>query len=329
MSAAVTGRILLLATGGTIASDVGTGRRKVYRRDAAAIEPLLRVARATGAAVHGEQIATIGSQDIGPAVWQALHARIVQCFAADEADGVVVTHGTDTMEETAFFLDLICPPGRPIVLAGAMRSANRPDSDGPANLAAACRVAADGAARGRGVLVTMDGVVHAARAVRKAATEGIDAFTSHPAAPLGRVEAAGVVFSAPPVAPRLAGRFTAQGCEGLPPVAVLAGHAAIDPTMLRALIAAPLAGIVAAGVGEGNLPSNAIEALAAARRSGMAVVRATRIDGGHVGRGGEVDDDALGFVAARDLGPSKARLLLQLLLAAGERDPVRLQQAFD
>jgi L-asparaginase len=214
------------------------------------------------------------------------------------------------------------------VLVGAMRPGNALSADGPGNLVEAVRVAADPASRDRGVLVVLNDTVHDARSVRKARAAGVDAFRSFPAGPVGIADAAATRYFAPAAVSHLRGRFALPATGPLPKVAILYAHADMDlDDVARQLDGA--AGAVLAGVGNGNAPGPLLDLLAAAARNGVAVVRATRVGEGFVDRNVEVDDDRLGFVAARDLNPQKSRLLLQLLLANGTRDATSLQAAFD
>lgn len=329
MSDTVAPRLLLIATGGTIASDIGADDRKVYRDSEQALAPLVRIVGETGADVRGEQIVSIGSQDMALPVWIALHSRIRQCFEQDEADAVIITHGTDTMEETAFFLDLTCSWKWPIIITGAMRPANADDADGPANLSFAVRVATDPRVRERGVLVAMAGRAHDARSVRKAATEGEGAFQSDRPRGVCHLNGETVGFGGPAVRPILADRYACPGAPPLPAVAILYCHADMDTGWTKRLLEQPPCGIVVAGIGDGNIPAPIVSILAHVAAQGCIVVRSTRIGGGFVPKNAEIRDEALGFVAAGDLSPQKARILLQLLLANGVRAMAEIQRAFD
>jgi L-asparaginase len=322
--------ILVLATGGTIAGQAGSALAKPYHASGVDVGQLIAAAPGIDriATLSGEQVASIGSQDMALPVWRRLAERIAAGRADPAVDGIVVTHGTDTLEETAFLLDLVLPAGKPVVLVGAMRPGNALSADGPGNLVEAVRVAADGASRDRGVLVVLNDAVHGARAVRKARTTGVDAFRSFPTGPIGTADPAGTRYFAPATLTRLRGRFALPATGALPRVAIVYAHADMDfDEVARQLSGA--AGIVLAGVGNGNAPGPLLDLLAAAARAGTPVARTTRVGEGFVDRNVEVDDDAMGFIAARDLNPQKSRLLLQLLLAQGRHDPAALQAAFD
>lgn len=318
--------IRILATGGTIAGSAGSATMRAYRPGQIGVADLLGAAAVLGldARFDGRDIAAIGSQDIGWPQWDALHREIGQAMADDAVDGVIVTHGTDTAEETAFLLDLALPAGKPVVLVGAMRPADAVGSDGMRNLANAVRVAGDRAAAGRGVLVVMSDQVFAAIDVRKAATGGAEAFRGFPRGALANVTPNSLDWFGPPDRTGRGARFAWPAA--LPKVAILAAYAGMEADTVGCALGSGVEGIVLAGLGQGNAPGVVIDALAAA---GVPVVRASRVDQGSVDRNLEVDDDRHGFIAARGLGPAKARILLQMALAGGMRDPARLQAEFD
>lgn len=327
-------RILVLGTGGTIAGAAGSATAGGYRAGGVALAAMLEAAGGLGldAELIGQPIAQIGSQDMGWPEWRALHAACMVAFRDPAISGVIITHGTDTAEETALLLDLTLPAEKPVVLVGAMRPADAVGSDGLRNLANGVQVASDRAGAGRGVMVVMGDAVFAAVDVRKAATANIDAFKGFPRGPLARVTPAGVIWFGPPH--RLGAGGAGEPARypwpaALPRVAILTAGAGMDEKPVEALLGIGCKGIVLAGMGQGNAPACVLDALTAAARSGVAVVRSARVDEGMVERNVEVDDDARRFVAARALGPAKARILLQVLLASGISDPGAVQAAFD
>lgn len=319
-------RIRILATGGTIAGSAGSAIERGYRPGQIGVAELLAAAETLGldAQFDGRDIAAIGSQDIGWPQWDALHREISAAMADDAVDGVIVTHGTDTAEETAFLLDLTLPAGKPVVLVGAMRPADAVGSDGMRNLANAVRVAGDPAAAGRGVLVVMSDQVFAAIDVRKAATGGAEAFRGFPRGPVGNVTPTSLDWFGPTERRGCGARFAWPAA--LPKVAILTAYAGMDPDAVSCALAGGARGVVLAGMGQGNAPGAVLQALA---QTGAPVVRSSRVDQGSVDRNLEVDDDRRGFVAARALGPAKARILLQVLLAGGITDRAAMQAEFD
>lgn len=273
----------------------------------------------------GTQFASIGSEDIGPALWSELHAACLAATAEDDCEGVIITHGTDTAEETAFLLDQTLPTDKPVVLVGAMRPADAVGSDGMRNFANAVRVAADPEAAGRGVLLVMSDHIFAARDARKARTEGVDAFRGFPRGPVGHVTPASLEWFGAPWRVGEAARLEFH--EHTPKVIILYAYAGMPGEDVAAAVRSGAKGLVLAGFGQGNAPAEVRKALARAVRGGVPVVRASRVDQGLVDR--EPEDDTSGFIAGRALGPPKARILLQLLLANGITDPVHMQAAFD
>ena len=322
-------RILVLGTGGTIAGAAASATSAAYQPGGLSLDAMLDNLAALGLAAElmPRDIAQIGSQDIGWTEWQALHTACAGALADPAVTGVIITHGTDTAEETAFLLDLTLPAGKPVVLVGAMRPADAVGADGMRNFANAVRVVSDPQAAGRGVLLVMGDAVLAARDARKAATSSIDAFKSFPRGPIARVTPAGLDWFGPP---HRVGEVACYGWpEELPRVAILTAGAGMDEQPVKALLGIGCKGMVLAGMGQGNGPACVIAALAAAAVSGVPVVRSTRVDEGIVDRNVEVDDNAYGFVAARALGPAKARVLLMVMIANGITDVASLQMAFD
>ncbi len=324
--------IAVLATGGTIAGVQAGANATASSYVAGSISADQLMASvpqlATLARLRTEQIANVGSQNMTHAVWQALATRVQALASDDDVRGIVITHGTDTLEETAYFLGLVAPANKPLVLVGAMRPATALSADGPANLYAAVALARHAQAAERGPLVIMNGDIHAARDVQKIAACGINAFASPNG---GRI---GVMVGVEPLfhgASRPAAQnypvATLGPAAQWPRVAVVYAYADLQADVIDAL-AGLYDGLVLAGVGDGNATDAALDALRRASANGVAVVRASRTGSGYVGRGAEVDDIAAGFVAAGDLSAQKARVLLMLALTR-TRDPERLQEIFD
>ena len=322
-------RILVLGTGGTIAGAAESATSAAYQPGGLSLDAMLGNLAGLGldAELIPQDIAQIGSQDIGWPQWQALHAACAGALADPAITGVIITHGTDTAEETAFLLDLTLPAGKPVVLVGAMRPADAVGADGMRNFANAVRVVSDPAAAGRGVLLVMGDGVLAARDARKAATSSIDAFKSFPRGSIARVTPARLDWFGPPH--RLGERARFAWPATLPRVAILTAGAGMDEQPVKALLGIGCKGIVLAGMGQGNAPACVIAALAEAAAAGVPVVRSSRVDEGIVDRNVEVDDDGLGLIAARALGPAKARVLLMVLIANGITDTGQMQAAFD
>jgi L-asparaginase len=319
--------IKVFATGGTIAGKAGSATRRDYSPGQIGVDELLAEVGQLDlpAKLVGTQFASIGSEDIGPALWRKLHEAAWAAMADDACQGVIITHGTDTAEETAFLLDQTLPTTKPAVLVGAMRPADAVGSDGMRNFANAVRVAGDAEAAGRGVLLVMSDHIFAARDARKARTEGVDAFRGFPRGPVGHVTPTSLEWFGPPWRAGESARMKFH--EKMPKVSILYAYAGMSGDDVREAVRGGAKGLVLAGFGHGNAPAAVRTALAEAVQAGVPVVRASKVDQGLVDR--EPEDDTSGFIAARALGPSKSRILLQMLLANGISDPVRAQAAFD
>ena len=267
------------------------------------------------------------SHALTDADWLRLRARIAELVDDRGIDGVVVTHGTNTLEETAYFLSLTLPAGKPVVLVGAMRPASALSADGPLNLLNAMRVAAAPESAGRGVLVTLNDAVFSPRDLTKGATYRVNAFGSPDLGPLGYADADGkvVYYHRSERFPGDAPAFTPEG-SSLPRVDVVVSYVGADETMVDAAVAAGASGIVSAATGAGRPTPSELEALRRASDLGVVVCQSSRVAGGRVVRTKTTVE--AGFVAADNLGPFKARVLLSLALAE-TKDPERIQKLFD
>lgn len=328
-------RLLLIATGGTIAGAAPSAdRTQGYLPGALPVSALIDAVPALRgiARIEAEQPFSIGSQHLTAAHHLQLVARVRAAQADADLAGIVLTHGTDTMEETALLLDLCCPRDRPVVLTGAMRPATAIGADGPMNLYAAAAVAVDPASRGAGAVVLMNDQVFGPDRASKAHTSRTDAFVARDGAALASIVDGRAHWHLPPAEaaarrPSLAAALASLPAT-LPRVDVIAQQVDADPAIVGFLVARGAAGLVLAGTGHGTMSDPMREALAAAAAAGVLVVRASRIAAGPVTRGGGVDDAAHGFVAAGWLPPHKARLVASLALAAGLA-PEAIQRLFD
>jgi L-asparaginase len=321
-------RVAVLATGGTIAGQGSTSG--AYSAAKVPVDALLEAVPGLGeiAEISHEQVSQVGSQDMSADIWVALRARIEALSRTGDVSGVVVAHGTDTLEETAYFLNLTLRTEMPVVLTAAMRPASAPSADGPANILQAVAVASDPSSRGRGVMVVLGETIHSARDVRKFNTTSVEAFSSADCGALGRVISGRVRYFRGPIGRHTVSSELAAGAiSRLPRVDILHAYAGMPADLVEASVAAGARGIVVAGVGNGNMPKDVLQALADATRAGVVVVRASRVPSGPVTRNLEVDDDRFGFVASEDLNPAKARVLLALALLQ-TCDPKRVQRIF-
>jgi len=322
-------KVHVLATGGTIAGRlVSTGPR--YRAGVLGFEALLDAVPALRglADYSGEQVANIGSQDMDEALWLKLAQRVNELVADPEVDGVVITHGTDTLEETACFLDLTVRSPKPVVLVGAIRPAGALGADGPVNLLDAVIVAVNPDSAGRGVLVVMHGNLFEARDVTKVSSSALPAFAAPNSGPLGQLIDGKIYFGHRTGLSQKRPVFDVSRLDKLPPVGIIYGHAGASAFPVKAMVDAGCRGIVSAGVGNGNLHRDVLTALGNASGQGVVVVRASRVPAGLTLRNVEVDDNRFGFVAAGALNPQKARVLLQLVMTK-TRKPEEIQKIFD
>jgi len=324
-------RVHVLATGGTIAGAQADSAGHAYVAGKLDVDTVIRAVPNLGAiaVLTGEQVVSIGSQDMNDRVWLELARRVETALARADIDAVVITHGTDTLEETSYFLSLVTRSEKPVVMVGAVRPATAVSADGPGNLLDGVAVAVDPRARGRGVLVCMSDEIHYARNVVKTDTTRLQAFRSLNRGPAGLAHT-GRIDWFEPMDRRVAAasEFSVAGLTALPRVDIVYAHAGMNADLIEAAIRNGARGIVVAGVGDGNMSAAALDKLARAARSGVAVVRSTRLPMGIVLRNSEVDDDRLGFVASGELNPAKSRVLLQLALTK-TTDPARIQQMFD
>ncbi|GAB3628500.1 L-asparaginase [Pandoraea terrae] len=324
-------RIALLATGGTIAGSAPDATRTAgYQAGILGIQDLLSAVPALGgiAHIHAEQVAQIDSKDMSCALWQKLAARLNAVLSQPDVAGAVITHGTDTLEETAYYLHLTLNSHKPVVITAAMRPATALSADGPLNLLNAVRVAADPISGGRGVLVAVNNQIHCARDVVKTSTYAVDAFHSPEVGVLGWVQDDRVAFQRMPLQfHSVESEFVGITGE-LPAVEVVASYAGVSRIAVDALVEAGVRGIVVAGTGNGSLHVSLQQALDEAVQRGVTVVRASRVGSGHVMHNGAAPDDQYGFVSAGNLPPFKARVLLMLALQAGV-PAERMQSLFE
>ena len=309
--------IRILATGGTIAGAGTSASDATYTAGKVGIDQLLNAVPDIQqfATVQGEQLAKIGSQDMNDDIWLLLAKRINQLLATSDVDGIVVTHGTDTMEETAYFLNLTIKSDKPVVLVGAMRPSTALSADGPMNLLNAVALAASEEAKGRGVMIMMNGQILSARSAVKMHTLDVASFQGSCAGPLGYVQGTKVHFlSNPTHRHTLQSPFDVSTLNTLPKVGIVYSHSHVDADVMLPFLTNDYKGIIHAGVGNGNIHKNILPSLLEARKKGILVVRSSRVPLGPTSMDGEIDDKKYEFVASMELNPQKARILLMLAL---------------
>jgi len=322
--------IVILATGGTIAGAAATGTQSAYTSGAVTIDTMLNAVPGIKdlANIKGEQISNVGSQDMTFDIMLTVAKRINQLLSVNDVDGIVITHGTDTMEETAYFLNLVVKSDKPVVLVGSMRPSTAVSADGPLNLYNAVAVASDPRSQGRGVLVVMNDWIHAAHSLTKTSTTDVQTFMS-PLRGLVGVVAYGKsdFYNSPRWRHTSESEFDISQVAKLPRVDIIFACADMSPDLIDASVNNGAKGIVIAGVGNGNMNKASIEAAARAVKKGVVVVRSSRVATGLVGRNVEVNDDDLGFVASDELNPQKSRILLSLALLK-PRPTAEVQELF-
>lgn len=319
----------MIATGGTIASKIDPATMAAVPaltgEDLVAAVPEL----ATVANVHVKSPFNIPSDYMDPQRWVAIHKMVVKALASDEIAGVMISHGTDTLEETAYFLDLTVSSDKPVVMVGAQRNASESDYDGPRNLVNAARICVSPQARGKGVMIALNGQINAAREATKTHTSDVETFKSGEFGFLGVVDSDRLVFGRNP----LRRQHIALMEEPLPRVDIVPMYAGADGALIRAAVAAGAKGIVIQALGIGNVNVPLYEAAEEAIDQGIVVVISTRVPNGRVlpvygtVGGGKTLKDA-GAVFADNLSPQKARILLMLALQSAS-SAVEIQALFD
>ena len=323
--------ILVLGTGGTIAGAAASEANTLsYQAGVISIEQIIAAIPSLQdiANVKGLQVAQVDSSDMTQEIWLELLDAINAALAKDDVDGVVVTHGTDTLEETAYFLNLTVASSKPVVLVGAMRPATAMSTDGPMNLYDAVVLAASDEAKGRGVLVSLNDAINSSRDVTKTSTSLQDTFKSPELGYLGYILGGRPYFYRYPARRHTAESiFRLTASTKLPQTEIVYAYVGAGRTIIDAVVASGAKGIVFAGLGNGGIPALMLEALDDARRQGVIIARSSRSSSGLVTRCGALDDDAHDFVAADNLSPQKARILLMLALTQSS-DPSVIQEIF-
>ena len=323
--------VTILATGGTIAGSGATSTTTVgYTAATVGVDRLIQAVPelAKVAQVKGEQVFQIAGENMSNEHWLTLAKRVNTLLAQPDVDGIVITHGTDTLEETAYFLDLVVKSKKPVVLVGAMRPGTALSADGPINLYNAVLLAASQDAIGKGVLVALNDQIHAARDVTKTNTSTLDSFKTPELGMLGYIQGNKPYFYHVSARKHTVDtEFDISKLDALPQVDIVYGYANMGPAALNAVVASGAKGVIHAGVGDGSLAGKVVPALKAARQQGVLIVRASRVGQGIVARNGEANDDELDFVAADTLNPQKARILLMLALTRST-DSKEIQRMF-
>ena len=311
-------KVVILGTGGTIAGRAGSNTEMTgYQAGEIGIQTLINAVpeMLEVADVTGEQFCNIGSFDMIDDIWLRLSRRVSELLQQPEVDGIVITHGTDTLEETAYFLNLTVKSEKPVVLVGAMRPSTALSADGPLNLYNAVVTAAAKESKDKGVLVAMNGLILGAESTVKMNTVDVQTFQAPNSGALGYVLNGQVFYNQVTLKKHTTQSvFDVTHLTSLPKVGIVYSYSNIEADMVTPLLTHGYKGIIHAGVGNGNIHKNIFPVLTDARRKGILVVRSSRVPTGPTTLDAEVDDAKYQFVASQELNPQKSRVLLMLAL---------------
>ncbi|MCO8309682.1 asparaginase [Pseudomonas mandelii] len=323
--------VVILATGGTIAgAGASAANSATYQAAKVGIEQLIAGVPELSqlANVRGEQVMQIASESITNDNLLQLGRRVAELADSDDVDGIVITHGTDTLEETAYFLNLVEKTDKPIIVVGSMRPGTAMSADGMLNLYNAVAVASSKDARGKGVLVTMNDEIQSGRDVSKMINIKTEAFKSA-WGPLGMVvEGKSYWFRLPAKRHTMDSEFDIKTIKSLPDVEIAYSYGNVSDTAYKALAQSGAKAIIHAGTGNGSVSSRVVPALQTLRKDGVHIIRSSHVNaGGFVLRNAEQPDDKYDWVVAHDLNPQKARILAMVALTK-TNDSKELQRMF-
>jgi len=322
--------VVLLATGGTIAMKIGPVKHApvpaISGEDLLATVPEVR----KYANVEVKNVSNVPSDYMDPVRWTALTGEVNTSLARPEVAGVIISHGTDTLEETAYWLDLTVNSDKPVILIGAQRNASEPDFDGPRNLLNAVRIAVDPQSKGKGAMLAMNSQINAAREVTKTHTSSVETFKSGDFGFLGEVDFDRVVYWREP----LRRQHVPIKTDNMPYVEIIPMYGGADGYLVAAAVDHGAKGLVIQGLGWGNVNKPMFAAIKSAIAKGVPVVITSRVPNGRVlpnygWEGGGKTLVEAGAVMADDLSPQKARILLMLLLQHGVSGQQDIQAAFN
>ena len=309
--------VYILATGGTIAGGADNELSGAYKSGAIGVDKLIAAVPKINeiANIKGEQISNIGSHHMNNDVWLKLAKRVNEILNDENADGVIITHGTDSIEESAYFLNLVVKSNKPVVFVGAMRAATSISADGPLNIYNAVSVATSKKSFGKGVLLVMNDEIHKAREVTKSNTTNVATFTSPNSGKIGIVNYGNIEYFDDKLH-TMNSEFSTEDFKELPKVDILYAHTTDNGDLVDFCVENGAKGIVIAGMGSGSLYPSVEKALVNAMKKGVVIVRSSRVASGStdMGPGVSLYDEKYDFIAADTLNPQKARILLMLAL---------------
>lgn len=323
--------VVVLATGGTIAgAGASAANSATYQAAKVGVEQLIAGIPELSklANVRGEQVMQIASESITNENLLQLGRRVSELADSKDVDGIVITHGTDTLEETAYFLNLVEKTDKPIIVVGSMRPGTAMSADGMLNLYNAVAVASSKEARGKGVLVTLNDEIQSGRDVSKMINIKTEAFKSA-WGPLGMVvEGKSYWFRLPAKRHTMDSEFDIKNIKSLPDVEIAYSYGNVSDTAYKALAQSGAKAIIHAGTGNGSVSSRVVPSLQALRKDGVQIIRSSHVNaGGFVLRNAEQPDDKYDWVVAHDLNPQKARILAMVALTK-TNDSKELQRMF-
>lgn len=322
--------IAIIATGGTISGTGDSASESKYSSAKITINDIIASVPNISklANITTEQLLQIGSENMNNEAWLKIAKRVNEVLDKKDIDGVVITHGTDTIEETAYFLNLVIKSKKPIIMIGSMRPSTSISADGPLNLYNAVAVAASDEAINKGVLVVFNDNIYTARDVSKISTTNVAAFESTNFGPIGNVYYGKTRIYYNPIRSHTSKSiFDINDLKSLPKVDIIYGYPNHDGSVIDQLINSETKGIIYAGVGNGNIYKETLEKLINASKNNIMVVRGSRVGSGFVVPNNEINDDEYKFVTSDNLTPQKARILLMLSLTK-TNDYKKIQDIF-
>lgn len=322
--------VVILATGGTISGAGASATESKYSASQINIDHILQSAPGIEkfSDIEADQIMQKASQDFDAKDWLLIARKVNEALARKSVDAVVITHGTDTMEETAYFLNLTVKSKKPVIVVGSMRPSTSLSADGALNLYNAVALAASDAAYNKGVLILMNDEIFAARDATKTHTTNVASFKALNSGVIGIVHYGKVkIYYEPLRTHTLGADFSVKKMEDLPKVDIVYAYAGSDASVVDHLVESGSKAIILAGVGDGNINQKSLQRLAEAVKKGVIVVRSARLGVGNVAPNVEINDDELGFITADNLSPQKSRVLAMLALTK-TKDVKKIQEMF-
>jgi len=327
----ITKNITIVATGGTIAGAGESATGAKYASSQILIEQIASAIPGINklANIKTDQLLNMASQDMDDESWLKIVKEVNKLLDDKEVDGIVITHGTDTLEETAYLLNLTVKSNKPIIVVGSMRPSTSISADGPINLYNAVALAASKEAIGKGVLVMLNDEIFAARDVSKTSTTNTNTFKANNSGAIGHIYyGKPQIYYSPTRTHTKNSEFTnIKRFSSLPKVEIIYMYSGQDANIIDSLVEDGAQAIVVAGVGDGNVYKSALPKLIAASKKGVMIVRSSRGGSGFVEANTEINDDEYGFITADNLNPQKARILIKLALTK-TKDREKLQKIF-